>query len=104
MKPQIFKHAVINAVLTAGYIVLIASFMFYNQHLAGPQKDNTPLIPIIMLSLLVFSAATTGYLIFGKPILWYLDGKKREAVLLLAYTLITFFVITTIFGLIYLTV
>lgn len=42
---------------------------------------------MVMLLLFVFSAALTGALIFGRPILWYLDGKKREAILLFFYTL-----------------
>jgi hypothetical protein len=53
---------------------------------------------MLMLSLLVFSAALVGSLIFGRPILWYLDNKKKEAVLLLAYTLASFFVIICLFS------
>ena len=49
-----------------------------------------------MLMLLVFSAAFTGFLIFGKPIMWYLDNKKKEAFSLLIYTLSLFLIITLI--------
>ncbi|MBI5045747.1 MAG: hypothetical protein HZC14_01935 [Candidatus Niyogibacteria bacterium] len=49
-----------------------------------------------MLSLLVFSAALVGILIFGRPLLWYLDGKKQDAVYLLACTLAIFLAITII--------
>ncbi len=51
-------------------------------------RVNTILAPIALLMLFVFSAALTGFLIFGKPALMYIDGKKKEAVALLGYTLI----------------
>jgi hypothetical protein len=59
-------------------------------------KNNTILIPIAMLMLFVFSAAFTGILILGRPVMWYLDGKKKEAIYLLFYTLLVFFVVTLI--------
>ena len=90
---KILKTAALNAILTALYIILIASFLFYAQKFLG-QKPDTVLAPIVMLCLLVFSASVTGLLIFGKPVLWYLDGKKKEAITLLIYTLGVFLVIT----------
>ena len=91
---KIIKNAAINALSTSLYIAAIASFLFYASKLFGPNESDTVLIPIVMLSLLVFSVAITGLLIFGRPILWYLDGRKREAVFLLAYTLGIFLIIT----------
>ena len=44
-----------------------------------------PIIAILML--FVFSAAISGALIIGKPALLYLEGKKREALELFAFTL-----------------
>ena len=92
MKNDIIKHAFINASLTVLYIIGISSFLFYVSRFFD--SPNTVLIPIMMLSLFVFSAALTGSLIFGRPILWYLEGKKEEAVFLLIYTLGIFLVIT----------
>ena len=92
-KIEILRQAVINAFITAFYVILIASFIYLGgKWLFG--SDNTILIPIAMLMLLVFSAAFTSFLIFGKPIMWYLDGRKREAFLLLTYTLFLFLIIT----------
>jgi hypothetical protein len=57
---------------------------------AGEAKigaNNTFLAPIAMLLLFVFSAALTGFLVFGQPAILYLDGKKKEALTLLGYTL-----------------
>lgn len=93
---NIIKNAFLNALATILYIVIIASFLFYVPKSFGPSADNTVLIPIAMLSLLVFSAALTGMLVFGKPVIWYLDGKKKEAIYLLTYTLGIFLIITII--------
>ncbi|MBI2039411.1 MAG: hypothetical protein HYT22_04040 [Candidatus Niyogibacteria bacterium] len=83
---MIIKTAGIDAALTALYIILVALFMSNTAKLFEGAEDIV-IIPIAMLSLLVFSVALVGSLIFGRPILWYLDGKKREAIALLAYTL-----------------
>lgn len=90
----IIKTAGVNAALTALYVFAISSFLFYIPKIFDNTKPDTVLAPILMLSLLVFSASLVGALIFGKPILWYLDGKKKEAVSLLFYTLGIFFIIT----------
>jgi len=50
----------------------------------------------LMLLVLVFSAALTGILIFGRPAIWYLDGKKSEALFLLFYTLGALLIIISI--------
>ncbi len=89
---SIIKRAFIDAILTAVYIILIASFIFSLQSLAP--KEDIILIPIAMLLLFVCSAAITGFLVFGKPIMLYLDGKKREAILLLGYTIVILIILT----------
>ena len=94
MKNDIFKNAALNAALTALYIAAVASFLFYAPNIFGKDEPDTVLAPILMLSLFVFSAAVTSMLVFGKPILWYLDGKKKEAIWLLFSTLGIFLVIT----------
>ena len=92
---SILKSAVTNSIATALYIVLVAMFLFYagNNQFGGSQSV---LIPIFMLMLFVFSAALTGTLILGKPVLLYLEGKKKEAVTMIAYTLGVFFFIMLI--------
>lgn len=91
MKP-VTKKALINALSAVAYVVAVATTMFNAQKVFGPV--NTVLVPIAMLLLLVFSVALMGYLIFGKPILLYLDGKKQEALSLLSLTLAIFSVVT----------
>ena len=92
----IIKTATINAALMALYVSAISSFLFYIPKIFDNTKPDTVLAPIMMLSLLVFSAALVGALIFGKPILCYLDGKKKEAVSFLFYTLGVFLIITIV--------
>jgi hypothetical protein len=92
---NIGKYATLNALGASIYVILIASFLYsISKGFLG--NNNTIFIPIAMLMLFVFSAAFTGILILGRPIMWYLDGKKREAIYLLFYTLGIFFIITLI--------
>lgn len=90
---EIQKTALVNALLTALYIVLVGSFMYYGS-LIKIGRANAFIAPIALLLLLVFSAALTGFLIFGKPAQMYVDGKKKEALSLLTYTLSFFSIIT----------
>ncbi|MBI2629421.1 hypothetical protein HYW74_05035 [Candidatus Pacearchaeota archaeon] len=91
---KIIKRAFIDSAGTAAYIILVVSFIFSLRVLAP--KEDIVIIPIAMLLLFVTSAAITGFLVFGKPIMLYIDGKKREAVSLLSYTLGFLFAITLI--------
>jgi len=92
---KIIKRAFIDAIGTTAYIILVASFMFSLQVLAP--KEDIIIIPIAMLLLFVTSAAITGFLVFGKPAMLYTDGKKKEAVSLLGYTIGILFLMTLIF-------
>jgi len=91
---EVVKYAMINSLGTALYVMAVASFMYFLSVFVGETKSI--LVPIAMLMLFVFSAALTGILVFGRPIIWYLNGKKKEALSLLAYTLGIFLIITVI--------
>ncbi len=92
---EIRKRAIVNAVATAAYVVAVASFMFYGSQVKLG-RVNSIFAPIALLMLFVFSASLTGFLIFGKPAQLYIDGKKKEALNMLTYTLGAFFVITLV--------
>lgn len=104
---KLITRALVDSLGTLLYIILIVLFLFSLQRFSS-QPDNNILIPIAMLLLFVSSAAITGFLVFGKPIMLYLDGKKKEAVSLLSYTIgilvlitiIAFIVLITYFSLI----
>lgn len=90
---EITKIALKNASATAGYVVLVGLFMYFGS-MVKVGRSNTFLVPITVLLLLVFSAALTGFLVFGKPAQMYVDGKKKEALAVLTRTLGFFFCIT----------
>lgn len=93
---EIKKTAIVNSFATALYVVAVGVFMYYGS-LVKLGRANVVLVPITLLLLFVFSAALTGFLIFGKPAQMYVDGKKKEALSLLTYTLVSFSIITFVF-------
>lgn len=95
------KHAAVNAIVTAVYVTLVANFLARAEHVfgdVGPGKES--LIAMFMLTLLVMSAAITGFAVFGKPVMWYLDGKKKEAISLLTLTIAFLFVFVLLVALV----
>ncbi|MBI5530505.1 MAG: hypothetical protein HY918_03315 [Candidatus Doudnabacteria bacterium] len=92
---NIIKRALINSFSTSAYIVLIALFFFNIEKINFGERD-TVFAPIFMIMLFVFSAALTSSLMFGQPLFWYLDGKKKESLQLLGYTMGVFFLTTLI--------
>jgi len=85
------KYALINSFGTIAYVVAIVLMVTFLGSIAD-EKD-TLLAPILALLLFVFSAAFTGFLVLGKPIMWYLDGKKKEALSLFGYTMFILLII-----------
>lgn len=92
---KIKKRALINALLTTLYVVAVGLFMYYGAKVKIG-KSNEFLAPIAFLLLFVSSASLTGFLIIGKPIQLYIDGKKKDALSMLFYTLLFLFVVTVI--------
>lgn len=81
------KKLVKKSFLLAGgevlYILLVAAFFGAAERFLSDQPDNF-LSPVVFLLLLVISAAVSGALVFGKPVLFYLEGKKKESFALFA--------------------
>lgn len=101
MKSPILKFAALNAVGTTLYIAFVSSLLFYAPHIFSKDTENTVLIPIYMLLLFVLSASVTSSLVLGRPVLWYLDGKKKEAVSLFVATIsFLFLIMLTVFSVI----
>lgn len=80
---EIYKHALLDATLTLAYVIGIAVFLTHGAPQVFTETPNGEgkgiLIPIFMLLTLIVSASITGYLVLGKPILWYWDGRKHDA-------------------------
>ncbi|KKQ24003.1 hypothetical protein A2108_00595 [Candidatus Wolfebacteria bacterium GWA1_42_9] len=82
---KIIKNALVSAVLAVLYIAIIATVLTYGEQLFG--KINNVLSGMVFLLMFVFSAALMGIIVLGKPIMWYLDGLKKEALKLVFYIL-----------------
>lgn len=85
---EVRKKGVVNALAAFAYVVTIASFMALLQNQNSPDSPEIKLLaPIGFLMLFVLSAAVMGTLIFGAPLMLYIDGKKKEAVQVFIWTL-----------------
>lgn len=92
MDKTLVKRAITNALAIGAYVTTVGLLMSYANHIFG--KGDKLLTPVVVLMLLVLSAAVTGSLLFGQPVMWYMDGKKKQAVQLLGVTLACLTVIT----------
>ena len=75
----------LDAVGVFVYVAAIAWLGFHSQSFFG----NTPsfLNPLFILLLFIVSACITGLLVLGKPVLMYLNGQKKESLILFFATL-----------------
>ena len=85
MKNNPVIRALGHAALAFIYIGAVALFMSNVEE----TFQNIPevLAAMTMLTLFVVSAAVTGSLVVGRPILLYIEGRRAEAVRFFAYTL-----------------
>jgi hypothetical protein len=91
----------LNSLGVLAYISLVALFFRNAERIFGNKPDNF-LAPVIMLTLFVLSALITGSIVLGKPVMLYFDGKKKDSVKLLIYTIISLAVILALVILAYL--
>ncbi len=93
---RINKKPFYNAILAAGYITLIVSFMNWITSIPHAQEDNI-FMPMAMIALLVLSVSVMAFLFFYQPLLLLLDGKRPEALKLFFGTVGVFAIFTLIF-------
>jgi hypothetical protein len=67
------------------YIALVATFMRYANRLFG--TEDTILTGIAFLLLLCVSAAVVGSLVFGYPVVLFLNGQKKEGIAMAVSTI-----------------
>lgn len=87
MPKKIIQQAFIFALGEWIYISLVALLMFAVGKWFGDKPDPAIIAPIAFLLLFVISASISGALILGKPVMLYLDGKKKDALQLFGFTL-----------------
>lgn len=80
-------NALSSAVGVAVYVFIISFFINYADRIFGNVPGNKFLGPIAFLLTFVFSAAITGSLVLGRPIILFLDNKRAEAFKLFFCTL-----------------
>lgn len=80
---NLVKISFLNALGTIAYIVGIVLIMF---NVVDKSADDTIFAPMLALMLLVLSAAITGGLVLGRPVMLYLSDQKNEAIKLFVYT------------------
>ena len=91
---NLIKNSLLSALGTVVYVTGVAWFMVSAEK--GFSNEKTIWMPIAMLLLLVVSAGTTGSLVLGRPVMLYIDGKKKEAVKQLVLTLGWLFIILVV--------
>lgn len=86
---KILKQSFYFSTLAVLYISFVTVVMRNASHLFGSDNiENKSFIgPVVFLLLIVISVAMMGMLIFGKPVMLYIDGKKREAVAMIVSTI-----------------
>jgi len=82
-KADIYKWALINAGAASLYITFLAWLM---PRISEGMPKESFFGPAAFLTIFVVSAAVTGSLVLGRPTFWFTSGHKKEAVKLLAYT------------------
>jgi hypothetical protein len=85
MRKKIIVYALGCALGEAIYVTLVAVFMLNAEKIFGDKPGVLGMVTFLIL--FVLSAAVSGVLILGKPILLYLEGKKKEALELFGFTL-----------------
>ena len=81
---KLIQRSFFNALGTVVYSAVIGTILFNGNKIFQPK--DTAFAPISALILLVLSAAITGSLVVGKPVLMYIDCQKKDAVKLFIYT------------------
>lgn len=81
------KKSFIYALSAIVYIIFIVLAINYTGSSSLASKEETILIPMIMLSLFVISTAIMGFLFLSEPLILFMDNKKKEAVAFFGKTL-----------------
>jgi hypothetical protein len=79
------RNPIYNALAALAYIVGLVTLVSFGP-LAGPDGEDSVLMPMAVLSVLVLSASLMVYLFFYQPLLLLLDGQREQAVKLFLQT------------------
>lgn len=93
-RKDLIKSSLRNSLATAVYVAIVALIIYNAEKVFGTMRNIIG--PIAFLLLFVTSAAITGFLVLGQPIMLYFENQKREAVKLFVYTVAWLFIFTII--------
>jgi hypothetical protein len=82
---KLIQRSFLNALGTVAYVAGVALVMQNGEKLFG--EVDTILAPIAFLTTFVLSAAVTGSLVLGRPLLMYFNNEKMDALRVFIYTL-----------------
>jgi len=80
---KIILSSFLHALGVLIYVALVALIMQNGNQLFGQANGAIGIVAVLML--LVLSVTVVGLLIFGKAVMFYMDGHKKEAISLLLY-------------------
>ena len=87
-KSKTIIHGLGHGALALLYIYMVPQVMMrLGKVFSGPDSASNGVGPAVFLLVLVISAALMGLLVFGRPVMLYMDGKRREALVFFASTL-----------------
>lgn len=79
------KNPIVNALGASGYIILVVSIINFIS-MTQSDKPDTAFAPVLFLSLLTLSVTMMACLFFYKPLQFFIEGKKKEALKLFIQT------------------
>jgi hypothetical protein len=85
MKPTLLKRSFAHAAGVIAYVFAVSLLLSRGKDIFG-DSEETLLIPVFMMLLLVVSATVTGLLVLGKPVMLYLNGARKDALAMLGAT------------------
>jgi hypothetical protein len=94
MEKRLLISSLRNALGTAVYVALVSLIILNGQKIFGTMRNIIG--PIAFLLLFVTSAAITGFLVLGQPIMLYIDNKRQQAIRLFLLTVAWLFIFTVI--------
>ena len=93
-KAKLLSQAFVNSLGVLVYCGIVSYLMTNGNKFFG--QINGVFGAVGFLLLLVLSTAIVGALVLGRPLMLYLDGKKKESLVMFSYTLGILFVFTAI--------
>ncbi len=90
-KKDVYKWGIGAGIAEIAYVILVVLLMNFLDAFMSQQAGGTLAILSVLL-LLVFSAAISGFFVFGYPAYLFLQKKYRQAVLTILTTFLTILV------------